>query len=183
MRASTCGDALLMSGTASRIAFMSRAVRVLVAPVPVRTPWTLRLPASTQTKLSPRFWSCSRIRLDPPSPIATVQITAAMPMVMPSIVSAVRNLLRASAERATGRMEERSMRAATAPAYRPGSDNLADRVFPAKPEPPEPGARPRGRGDHPARLRGAGPEEPVREAALRFRRGQARAHHGGRRGH
>ena len=57
---------------------MSRTVSVLVVPVPVRTPWKLRLPASTQTKLSPRFWSCSRMRLDPPSPIATVQITAAM---------------------------------------------------------------------------------------------------------
>ena len=37
------------------------------------------------------------MRLEPPSPIATVQITAAMPIVMPSIVSAVRSLLRASA--------------------------------------------------------------------------------------
>ncbi|MEP6767353.1 MAG: hypothetical protein ABJC61_01700 [Acidobacteriota bacterium] len=27
--------------------------------------------------------SCSRIRLDPPSPIATVQMTAAIPMVIP----------------------------------------------------------------------------------------------------
>ena len=65
MRASTWGDALLMSGTASRIAFASRDVSVFVAPVPVRTPWKLRLPASTQTKLSPRFCSCSRMRLDP----------------------------------------------------------------------------------------------------------------------
>ncbi len=99
----------MISGTASRIAFASLAVRVLVAPVPVRTPWRLRLPASTQTKLSPRFWSCSRIRLDPPSPIATVQMTAAIPIVMPSIVSAVRSLLRARADRATGRTEDKSM--------------------------------------------------------------------------
>jgi hypothetical protein len=49
------------------------------------------------------------MRLEPPSPIATVQITAAIPIVIPSIVSAVRNLFRASAESATGRTVDKSM--------------------------------------------------------------------------
>src|SRR5712691_2566603 len=40
------------------------------------------------------------MRLEPPSPMATVQITALMPMVIPSRVSAVRSLFRPSARSA-----------------------------------------------------------------------------------
>jgi hypothetical protein len=41
------------------------------------------------------------MRFDPPSPMATVQMTALMPMVIPSKVNAVRSLFRASVLRAT----------------------------------------------------------------------------------
>src|SRR5258708_4763232 len=45
----------------------------------------------------------------PPWPMATVQMTALMPMVMPSSVSAVRSLLRASVRSATRTTSLRSM--------------------------------------------------------------------------
>ena len=92
------------------MACMSPIVSVFVAPVPVRTPLTLRPPASAQTKLSPRLRNCSRIWSEPPSPIATVQITAPMPMVMPSIVRPVRNLFRPKVRSATRRSELESIR-------------------------------------------------------------------------
>jgi len=64
--------------------------------VPLRTPFTLREPASTQTRLSPKLLSCSSSRSDPALPIATTQTTAAMPMVMPNAASPLRSLLRES---------------------------------------------------------------------------------------
>ncbi len=97
------------------MAVMSARVSVLVAPVPVRTPFTFRPPASTHTKFSPRVMSCSRIWLEPPSPMATVQMTAPIPMVMPSIVSAVRSRLRDSARKAMRSTAVKFIRLALAP--------------------------------------------------------------------
>ena len=64
--------------------------------VPVRTPFTLRFPASIQIMFSPRFWICSPIWADAPWPTATLQIKAPTPMLMPSIVKALRSVFRVS---------------------------------------------------------------------------------------
>src|ERR1700686_4266933 len=50
--------------------------------VPVRTPLTARPPASIHTKLSPRLFICCSTRDWPALPMATTQITAAMPAVI-----------------------------------------------------------------------------------------------------
>ena len=81
------------------MAAMSSSVSVLVPPVPVRTPFLLTPPASTQTTLAPILAIASRIFVDAPSPIATVQMTALTPMITPSIVSIVRIVLRRNALR------------------------------------------------------------------------------------
>ena len=79
------------------MATASATVSVFVSWVPVRTPLMARPPASIQTKLSPRLLSCCSTRACPAFPIATTQMTAAMPIVMPSTVSTLRILLRSSA--------------------------------------------------------------------------------------
>ena len=61
--------------------------------VPVRTPLTARPPASIQTKLSPRLLSCCSTRACPALPIATTQMTAAIPMVMPRTVQEAAQLV------------------------------------------------------------------------------------------
>ncbi len=57
----------------------------------------MKLPAFTMIMLVPADWICASIEVCAPLPSATIVITAATPMIMPSIVSAVRILLRPSA--------------------------------------------------------------------------------------
>src|SRR5581483_898018 len=94
VRPSDCGETAFTRLVCRAMASASLTSRVLVPCVPVRTPLGARPPASIQTRLSPRFsnWFC--ICAEPALPIATTQITAAMPMVMPSTVSVLRVLLR-----------------------------------------------------------------------------------------
>ncbi len=54
-------------------------------------------------RLEPRFFSCSRTRSCAPPPIANMAITAATPMIMPSMVSIERSLLTRRALSATRR--------------------------------------------------------------------------------
>jgi hypothetical protein len=55
------------------------------------------LPAETMIMLVPADWICASIEVCAPVPSATMVMTAATPMIIPSIVSAVRILLRLSA--------------------------------------------------------------------------------------
>ena len=94
MEPSTLGETLLIKGICCRMASASARIKVLVLWLPVRMPFTARPPASTWTKLSPRFFICCSTRAWPALPMATTQMTAAIPMVMPSTVSRLRILLR-----------------------------------------------------------------------------------------
>ena len=67
----------------------------------MRTPPCWKLPALTMIMLVPAAWICVSIDDCAPVPSATIVITADTPMIMPSMVSAVRILLRASALNAT----------------------------------------------------------------------------------
>src|SRR5437588_1638437 len=100
MGSSTCGETLAITGTCVRMAFASPKVRVGAARVPARTPLTFLLPASIQTRLLPRFSSCRCTSCWPALPMAITQITAAMPIVIPSTVSRLRVLLRINAHTA-----------------------------------------------------------------------------------
>src|SRR6266571_865639 len=97
MLASTCGEQDFSAGTSCSIARMSASTRVGVVPVPVRMPFTVRPPASTHTRLSPSIRSCSWIWAAPPSPMATVAMTALVPIVIPTAVRVARRPLRESA--------------------------------------------------------------------------------------
>jgi hypothetical protein len=81
----------------SRIACASSGVSVLALPWPMRTPPCWKLPALTMIMFVPADWICVSIDDCAPVPSATIVITAETPMIMPSMVSAVRILLRASA--------------------------------------------------------------------------------------
>src|SRR6187401_2909633 len=67
----------------------------------MRTPPCWKLPALTMIMLVPAAWIYVSIDDCAPVPSATIVITADTPMIMPSMVSAVRILLRASALNAT----------------------------------------------------------------------------------
>ncbi len=66
----------------------------------MRIPELVRLPESTMITLLPMEAICCRIRSSAPEPTATMAITAATPMMIPSIVSAERSLLIRSASKA-----------------------------------------------------------------------------------
>jgi hypothetical protein len=68
---------------------------VLALPWPWRTPACLKSPADTMIMLVPADWICASIELCAPAPSATIVMTALTPMIMPSIVKAVRILFRA----------------------------------------------------------------------------------------
>src|SRR6266404_5602301 len=78
------------------MATASATTNVLVSCVPVRTPLTARPPASIHTKLSPKLLSCCSTRACPAFPMATTQITAAIPIVIPRTVSTLRILLQSA---------------------------------------------------------------------------------------
>jgi hypothetical protein len=59
-------------------------------PDPSRTPLLLMLPGKTMIRLLPMLWICAWIRSVAPAPTPTMAMTAATPMMMPSIVSADR---------------------------------------------------------------------------------------------
>src|SRR5215471_15472260 len=68
----------------------SSCVKLATAPEPSRTPLLLTLPGNTIIRLLPMLRICSCIRSVAPDPTPTIAITAATPMMMPSIVSAER---------------------------------------------------------------------------------------------
>ena len=109
------GDTLLIRGIWALIAMASARTRLFVPRGPVLTPLTARPPASIQTKLSPRFCSCCSTRACPALPMATTQMTAAIPMVTPRIVRRLRILFRRSARAAD---RNRALRLKI-PAFRP----------------------------------------------------------------
>src|SRR5665213_3292520 len=82
------------------MAAASSGVSVLALPCPWRTPPCEKLPALTMIMLVPVDWICDSIDVCAPVPRATIVITAATPMIMPSIVNAVRSVLRLRALRA-----------------------------------------------------------------------------------
>jgi hypothetical protein len=63
-------------------------------PPPCRTPPWVKFPALMVMRFVPAALTCSSIVDWAPLPIATIVITAPTPMIMPSIVSIVRILLR-----------------------------------------------------------------------------------------
>src|SRR5215831_514780 len=79
------------------MASKSPSVRLLVWPLPVRTPFLFTPPASTHTMFAPMLAIARSIVADAPSPIATTQMTALTPMMMPSEVRLERSLFRARA--------------------------------------------------------------------------------------
>ncbi len=85
-----------MSGR-SRIACASSGIKRLDVPMPPRTPPVLMLPGKMVIMFVPADLICSSICAWAPVPMATIAMTAATPMIIPSIVKAVRILLRPSA--------------------------------------------------------------------------------------
>ena len=75
----------------------SSAVSELDMPWPWRTPPCVKLPALMLMTLVPADLTCSSMVACAPRPSATIVITAPTPMIMPSMVSTVRILLRLSA--------------------------------------------------------------------------------------
>src|SRR5215510_9657001 len=76
------------------MACASSGMSVLALPWPCRTPPELKLPALTMIMFVPADWIWASIEVCAPVPSATIVMTAATPMIMPSIVRAVRILLR-----------------------------------------------------------------------------------------
>src|SRR5262245_55348615 len=82
------------------MAHASSSVIVSCEPRPWRTPPVLLDPDRTMSRFEPRLWICSAMRACAPEPIETIAITAATPMMMPSIVRMLRSLLTRSARTA-----------------------------------------------------------------------------------
>ena len=79
----------------------SSQVSVGSDPAPAFAPPDVFAPDDTISTLVPIDANACSTRARAPSPIATIAITAATPMMMPSAVSSDRNLLRSSARSAT----------------------------------------------------------------------------------
>ena len=103
VRSVTDGETAATFGSCA-IASPSAGVRVDAPPKPVRAPVCVTLPGCTTIRFEPRLLMlcCTDVRA--PTPIATVTITAATPMTMPSMVSSERALLRTSAANASARV-------------------------------------------------------------------------------
>ena len=98
------GPVVRIEGEASRtaesslpIARASAMVSVGVLPKPDRRPPDVVLPGRTRRRLDPTEAIWAEIRSLAPAPIATMAITAATPMIIPSIVSTDRILFARSA--------------------------------------------------------------------------------------
>ena len=96
VRVDTPGETYCTPGTL-RTALASSSVSRVEEPWPMRTPPWLKLPALIMIMLVPADLICSSIEDWAPVPSATMAITAPTPMIMPSMVSEVRILLRLSA--------------------------------------------------------------------------------------
>jgi hypothetical protein len=105
------------SGTFSRIARMSFSENGCAPPKPSWRPPTRIEPGITLSTLVPSILICRSIWIEAPSPIAAMTITEATPMMMPSVVSALRSLLSRNAASATLRNSSSSCRI-IAPALR-----------------------------------------------------------------
>lgn len=101
--ASTPGNSLAMAEA-------SFSVSVLRLPEPSRTPLLVTAPGITIIRFEPRLFSCSATFSLAPSPTASIVITAATPMMMPSAVSALRSLLARSERNAERAVSSRFMR-------------------------------------------------------------------------
>src|SRR5690242_19039840 len=96
----TVGAATWTAGISRAMAVASSSVIVCCELVPRRTPDALTEPDSTMIRLEPRLWICSATRAWAPAPTATIVMTAPTPMMIPSIVSALRSLFTRSARSA-----------------------------------------------------------------------------------
>ena len=97
----TTGATSATWGQSRRIASASSGTSEIAAPEPMLTPAVRRPPGRTSAELAPIFSMDLRIDVLEPLPISIIVITAAMPITMPSVVSAARVGLRRSAFRAT----------------------------------------------------------------------------------
>jgi hypothetical protein len=99
----TTGETIETLGTSRRMASRSSTVsglEVLESPAPPRTPPTFCAPAETKRRLVPMLAICDWTVAEAPCPMLTITMTAETPMMMPSMVKAARDLLRASARKA-----------------------------------------------------------------------------------
>ncbi len=97
MRARTTGAAAATAGHSFKIASQSWGVSVMTLPLPKLTPLLAAAPGCTSRLSAPILAMVFLTDSDEPWPISTTPITAAMPMTMPSVVSAERMMLRVSA--------------------------------------------------------------------------------------
>src|SRR5262245_6422595 len=105
VRARTIGATLTMAGWHSRaMAAASCGVRVLTEPLPNDTPPDDAVPGCTSRLLAPIDWMVLATAFFDPWPMPTMAMTAATPMMMPSVVRAERMTLRLRAFRAVFRV-------------------------------------------------------------------------------
>ena len=97
------------SGISRAIATASSQARLERPPAPSRTPPMVALPPQTISRLAPRDWICASTCRRAPSPTATVAITAATPIKIPSAVRMERSRLAESAESAPRSASSTSM--------------------------------------------------------------------------
>src|SRR5918997_1047880 len=107
----TKGAAAVTPSISRRIAAASSSVRVEAAPAPSRAPPWVTLPGVTMARLAPSERICRSTRFRAPAPIATMAITAATPMTMPSTVRSERSVFAPMADRADRTASVRRMRA------------------------------------------------------------------------
>ncbi len=91
------------------IAVASSGVIVVELPWPMRTPPCEKLPAFTRIMFVPADLTRSSMVVRAPVPSATIVMTAPTPMIIPSMVSTVRSLLRLSALSAIRRVMKTDM--------------------------------------------------------------------------
>jgi hypothetical protein len=115
----SCGDAPTTPGTSVRITAKSSQVSVGCDPAPPRAPPLCDDPEETVSMFVPIDAKVLATRAFAPSPIETIAMTAATPMITPSTVSSERVLLRARAARATCRVRHRLMMPAPRTVGRP----------------------------------------------------------------
>ena len=94
------GAAARTAGQSRRIASQSCGVRVSVLPAPKFTPPLAAAPGWTWRLLAPRLAIFLALRVEMPLPISIIAMTAAMPMMIPTQVSADRITFRRRARTA-----------------------------------------------------------------------------------
>jgi hypothetical protein len=95
------GEAARTEGSSFPIARASDIVRVTAPPDPIRNPLDVVLPGRTSSRFDPMEAICAEILWFAPSPTATMTMTAATPMIIPSIVRMERILFARSDRKAT----------------------------------------------------------------------------------